>query len=308
MKDVLIAAAYTPFTSDLEVDYRQVAHQLDYLLSTGVKGVLIGGTTGEGVSLTMQERMQLVETWKKIVPNDFKLVVHVGHNAYKESNELALHAQKIGADSILGSTPTYFRPTSSTELVSFFQHSLKGINLPFYYYHIPSVTGVSLSMVELLSDMKEKVKTFRGIKFTHEDLDEFEQCSNSHSGQYDMVFGRDEMLLEAVQRGARTATGSTYNYMASLYTEMLSAYRNGQGEIANELQAEAVRIIKILNDFGGGIVAGKAMMQLAGVDCGPVRPPLTSLTPFKTEQMTEALSQTRFFEFTNQQPIKPNIS
>lgn len=307
MKDVLVAAAYTPFNSNLEVDYDRVANQLAYLLSTGVKGVLVAGTTGEGTSLTTLERMQLAEVWKQLIPDNFKLIIHVGHNAYKEANALAVHAQKLGADSILGSTPTYFKPNTSTELTRFLQHSLQGVDLPFYYYHIPSVTKVSFSMMDLIDDMKEVVVTFRGIKFTHENLDEFEQCLNSHGGQYDMVFGRDELLLEAVQRGARTATGSTYNYMAPLYTTMLTAYHSGQIELANELQTEVLRIIAILNDFGGGVVAGKAMMQLAGVDCGPVRPPLVPLTPAKVERLAGALNQTRFYEFTNQQPIKPYI-
>ena len=303
----LIAAAYTSFHSDLSVDYANVATQLDYLLATGVRGVLVGGTTGEGSSLTTPERKRLAEAWKQRIPSGFPLIIHVGHNAYGEVNNLARHTQEIGANSILLSAPTYLRAASVADLIRFHQQSLVGIDLPVYYYHIPSVTGVTFSMADFLKNINEALPTFRGIKFTHEDLDEFARCQQYQGGAYEMIFGRDELLLDALKLNGQAALGSTYNFMAPLYNNMIAAYRQGQLTEAQALQEEAVRIIEIIIRFGGGIIAGKAMMQLVGIDCGPLRPPLVPLTSLETEQLAEALDQTHFYKFTNQQPTNPCI-
>ena len=300
----LIAAAYTPFHDDLSVNYARIPAQLDYLLATGVGGVLVGGTTGEGCSLTNWERKQLAETWKRLVPADFPLIVHVGHNAYRDVNELAHHAQQLGVDAILLSTPNYLRPASVDDLIRFHQLSLVDISLPTYYYHIPSVTGVSFNMADLLERIDGALPDFRGIKFTYEDLDDFNRCLRYQDGRYEMIFGRDELLLDALELGAQAALGSTYNFMAPLFTEMIDAHHRGQHDRARQLQQEAIRIINIMVRFGGGVVAGKAMMKLAGVDCGPLRPPLASLTPDQLAQLEEALQTTGFSRYRSKNLTK----
>ncbi len=267
----------------------------------------MAGTTGEGASLTTQERKQLAEAWKQRVPPNFPLIIHVGHNAYGEVNALARHAHELGVDSILVSAPTYLRAASVADLIRFHQQSLVGIDLPVYYYHIPSVTGATFSMVDFLRNIDQTLPTLRGIKFTHEDLDEFARCQQYQGGAYEMIFGRDELLLDALKLNAQAALGSTYNFVAPLYTSIIEAYQQGQLPEAQTWQREAVRIIEIMIRFGGGVVAGKAMMALAGVDCGPLRPPLVPLTSLETEQLAEALDQTHFFKFTNQQPTNPYI-
>lgn len=292
----LIAAAYTSFAKNLSVNHQLVKSQLDYLLATGVKGVLVAGTTGEGYSLTNQERKSLTETWKSLTPEGFSLMVHVGHHAYGEVNDLALHARQIGVDGILLSTPCYLRPTTVQDLIRFLRLSLTGVEgVPVYYYHIPSLTGVNFLMADFLKAADGVLPDLRGIKFTHENLDDFRQCLQY--SQYEMIFGRDELLLDAFQLGAQAALGSTYNFIAPLFNSLVYAHENGQTDIARRLQQQAVQIIEVMVKFGGGVVAGKAMMQIAGVDCGPLRPPLASLDNIQMKQLEQALQQTRFFEY-----------
>jgi N-acetylneuraminate lyase len=91
-----------------------------------------------------------------------------------------------------------------------------------------------------------------------------------------MLFGRDEILLDAVDRGAMSAIGSTYNFMAPRFRELLAARSRGDASAARAAQDAAARVIDVMLRHGG-LAAGKAMMAMAGVACGPVRLPLESL-------------------------------
>ena len=95
--------------------------------------------------------------------------------------------------------------------------------LPFYYYHIPTMTGVNVSMHDFLQVAPERIDNLRGIKFTHGDLMDYQRCKKFADGQYDVAWGVDEMLLGALAIGAAAAVGSTYNYAAPLYHRMISS-------------------------------------------------------------------------------------
>ena len=266
----LIAAAFTPMNADFSVKYYSIEGQARHLMKNGVVGALICGSTGEGHSLSVEERKQIAEVWKENVRDDFHLFVHVGHNAIPEAKTLALHASKLGVSGILLSAPNYFKPTTVEDLASFCAACVEGVDdVPVYYYHIPSMSGVNFPMRLFLEAASEKIPNFRGIKYTYEDLHDLNQCIQLKDGAYELIFGRDEILLDALKLGITSALGSTYNYTAPLFNEILSAYHSGDIDKASYLQQEATKIIDVIIQFGGGIVAGKAVMGMIGLECGP---------------------------------------
>ncbi len=271
----LIAATYTPMLADGTLNLNLIKAYSDYLKVNGVYGAFICGTTGEGSSLTVQERMVVAETWMDRSANDFPIIVHVGHNSLEESRRLAEHAQKIGAYGISALSPNFFKLNQIDDLVAYCaQIAEKAPELPFYYYHIPVMTGASFNMLDFLQSMGNSIPNFAGIKFTHEDLMDYGLCQNYRDGKYDILFGRDEILLSALAIGAQGAVGSTYNYMAGLFNQIIGSFNSGKLDDAKQTQLEVMEYIKILIHHGGGVVAGKAIMKLVGLDCGPVRLPL----------------------------------
>jgi N-acetylneuraminate lyase len=139
------------------------------------------------------------------------------------------------------------------------------------------MTGVSLSMTEFLVRARDAIPTFAGIKYTHNDLMEYQQCIQLADGRLDLLFGRDEMLLAGLAAGAEGAIGSTYNYASPVYQRMITAFRAGDLPMAHELQARAIKLVGVLRRYGE-IPAAKAIMSMMGVDCGPPRPPLPRLS------------------------------
>jgi len=280
----LIAAPFTPFGPDGSPAPERIDALADKLVADGVRGAFVCGTTGEGPSLSVAERKLVTERWTAAARGRLRVYVHVGHTSVADARELAAHAGRIGADAIGCLAPYFFRPRSVEELADFCGHvAAAAPGLPFYYYHLPSLTGVTFAMADFLPVAARRIPTLAGIKYTFEDLADFAACVAFDGGRFDMLFGRDEMLLAALDAGACGAIGSTYNSMAPLYGRLIDAWSAGDHGAARRLQDQATRVIDVMNGHGG-LPAGKRIMAFSGLDCGPVRTPLVDLDAAAAER------------------------
>jgi len=195
--------------------------------------------------------------------------------------------------------PNFFKPATVDLLIEFISE-VAGLvpDLPFFYYHIPSMSEVYLPIPELLSKVSVKIPNFAGIKFSHYDLMEFNQCLLIENGKFNMLYGYDETLLCGLVLGAEAAVGSTYNYFSPVYHKLWEAFNNGDLEKARKMQQLSVKLAVILDKYGGGVVCGKAIMNLLGVNCGPCRLPLGNLSSSEIDQLRKDLEQINFFEIS----------
>jgi N-acetylneuraminate lyase len=168
---------------------------------------------------------------------------------------------------------------------------------PFFYYDIPDWTGVRIPIEDVIALSLEQVPTFSGVKFTSDDMVGL-QRSFDIPGDHQMLFGRDEQLLAGLVMGCRAAVGSTYNYAASIYHEVIGALARGDLARARQAQRRSADLVRVLERFGG-LRAGKAIMAMLGVDCGPVRSPLKPLTVAETNDLARHLAQ---FDFITREP------
>jgi N-acetylneuraminate lyase len=275
---------------DGSLNLDMIQRQAGALAEGRVSGAFICGTTGEGFSLTTDERLQVAEQWVAVAPPSLRVIVHVGHQAVSESRKLAAHAEKIKASAFATIAPTFFRVTNLEQLVDFCAQVAAGApSLPFYYYHMPAMTGADLPMFDFLRLASQCIPNLAGIKFTHENLMDYSRCLNFEAGRFDILFGRDEILLAALAMGAAGAVGSTYNYMPAVYHSVIQAFNAGDLEAARRFQSQAIEVIAIMSRRGG-LPAAKAMMNLVGLDCGPVRAPLQNISPESMESLTRELA------------------
>lgn len=298
----LIAAPLQPMHLDGGLDLKSIEALATGLKGNGVTGAFICGTTGEGLSLTVSERKQVAEAWRRAASKDFRLIVQVGHNSLSDAQALAAHAEEIGADAIGCLPPMFYRPRSEADLIEFCGRVAGAApNLPFYYYHIPSMTGVNLSMAELLTRGSERIPTLAGIKFTYEDLMDFLRCLNVAGGRFQMLFGRDECLLAALSLGASGFVGSTFNWMAPIFREIIGCFESGDIQGARRAQSKACDAVSVFVRHGG-IPAGKAIMTWIGFDCGPVRSPQIELSEGQKARLRADLEAIDFFDFASRYP------
>jgi N-acetylneuraminate lyase len=292
----LIAAPYTPFKDNFALDLDVVPRIAAHLVRQKVTGAFIAGTTGEWASLTEEERRALAVSWRRAAGSDLKLVVHVGHNSLADSRDLAQHAESLGADAIAALMPSFFRPATISAAIEFCRHIAEAApKTPFYYYHIPDLTGVDFRMAEFIGLAREAIPTFRGIKFNSSDQMDFSLTAAAGADhRIDVLYGRDEYLLGGLALGAKGAVGSSYNYAANLCYKMMEAHRSGLADEARTQQVYLQRTIQPLLRFGG-LPTGKAVMALAGVDCGPPRPPLERLSHRQMKTLKDELDALDFF-------------
>ena len=221
----LVAATFTPMHSDGSLNLQMATPVVDRLLQEGIGGFYVVGSTGEGVSLTGEERRAAAEAFVKAAAGRAPVIVQVGHNSVVEARQLASHAQSIGATAISAVPPSYFKIDSVETLVATMAEVAGGAaQTPFYYYHVPHLTGAALNMLDFLRLAGERIPTFAGIKFTSPTLYELQACLTFAGGAYDILHGVDEMLLAGLAMGARGAVGSTYNFAAPLYQRILKAF------------------------------------------------------------------------------------
>jgi len=295
----LIAAPPTPMRPDGALNPEPIERQLDALLDAGVRGAFVCGTTGEGLSLSVTERKQVAARWAEAAQEGFAVLVHVGHTSMAEARELARHAEQVGAGAIAAMGPCFLKPATVEDLASFCTEiAAAAPQVPFYYYHIPSVSGVRLPMIDFLGAASGAVPTLAGMKYTHEDLMGYGRCLRFEGGRLDMLFGREEILLSALALGARGAVGMTYNFAAPLYLRIMRAFEAGDLDAARADQARAMEMVAVMRRFGG-VRAAKEIMKFIGLDCGPVRSPLRPFTGEESARLRGALEAVGFFEYAS---------
>lgn len=299
MIEGLIAAPLTPMNTDGSLRLDVIGRQAEFLARNGVKGAFVCGSTGESLSLTVQERMQVAERWVKEAQGDFKVIVHVGHNSLDDGKALAKHAEKTGAWGTGAMGPCFFKPGNQADLIAFCGGmAASAPGLPFFYYHIPGLTGVRLPMREFMEGAADRIPNFRGIKYTDTDLMDFSRCLSFDNGRFDVLFGTDELLICGLALGAKGAVGSTYNFAAPLYLELMEAFQKGELDKARALQRKSIDMIHLLvKSPWPQQAAMKVAMKTAGIDCGPVRLPLRNLTKTEEKELLEGLNQLGFKEF-----------
>lgn len=302
----LIAAPFTPMHKDGSLNTDLIPRYYEMLKANGVTGAFICGSTGEGVSMTMQEKKASARAWSTATgeDKDFKVMLFLGGTSIADCKELALYAKQLGLYAISFTSPFYFKPANAAVLATACAEVAGSVpDMPFYYYHIPVLTGVNIAMYDLLQEIDGKIPNFAGIKYTHEDFMDFLSCLRFQNGKYDMLWGRDENMLSALVLGTRGAVGSTFNYAAPLYYQLIDAFNNNNLERAQALQQQAIDMIRLLGKYGG-IATGKSYMKLIGMDCGEFRLPVKNMSAEQFTLFKKDVERLNFSSFSSLQPAE----
>ncbi|XP_070561980.1 N-acetylneuraminate lyase-like [Ptychodera flava] len=301
----LVAAPFTPFTEDGDLNLPVIDDYVNALVNDGVLGVFICGTTGEGVSMSVEERKMVAAKWVEAGKDRLDaVVVHVGANCVRDSQTLASHAQEVGASAIAAMPPTFFRPATEEGVAKYLAEiGSAAPKLPLYYYHIPPLTGVHICNERLLEviDKDIPVPSFRGIKLTSYDMFDLGRCLIYGQGKYHILYGQDEVILAAMTLGAESFIGSTFNYAGKLYNSVIRNYKNGNILKAREAQFRSQAFVTVIkNHLKTGVPfcsINKTVMALCGVNVGPARMPMGNMTKEQVTDLRKDLEEIGFFEW-----------
>lgn len=301
----LIAAPFTPMHEDGTLNLSIIPAYYRFLKQNAITGAFICGSTGEGVSMTLNEKKLVADAWATATAGDtdFKVMLLLGGTCIADCIELAQYAKKIGLYAVSFTAPFYFKPANSQMLAACCKAVADAVpDMPFYYYHIPVLTGVGFNMIDLLKEVNSTIPNFAGIKYTHEDFMDFLSCLHFENGKYDMLWGRDENMLAALAVGAKGAVGSTFNYAAPLYYGLIDAFNNGDLAKAQNLQQQSIDMIRLLGKYGG-IATGKAYMKVVGLDCGAFRLPVANMSAERMQEFEKEVEALGFQNYSSRKII-----
>jgi len=264
----------------------------------GASGVFINGTSGEGLSLTTQERIDVAVAWKHAIEKTKKLgfIVHVGSTSVEQSKELAAHAEALGVDGISGIAPCYLKPANVDILVKICEAIASAApKTPFVLYHFPGMTGVTNYLLrDFLTKGKPLIPTLEGAKFTHTDMLDIERSIHHPLGPFSIFAGYDQALLPNLTVGAVSAIGISYNVLTPRYNRIFEYFAKGDLASASKEQ-ERLNIWYEIAERYNLIPVHKALLRLKGVDLGPVRLPLVDLTDAQLKSLLDELKHIEVF-------------
>lgn len=287
MKDVskyqgLIPAFYACYDDEGQISPERVQAYTHFLVEKGVKGVYVGGSSGECIYQSVADRKLLLENVVAAAEGKLTIIAHVACNNTADSQELARHAESLGVDAIASIPPIYFRLPEHAIAKYWNDISAAAPNTDFIIYNIPQLAGVALTM-PLLHEMLKNPNVI-GVKNSSmpvQDIQMF-KYEGSLGGRDFVVFnGPDEQLISGLMMGADGAIGGTYSTCPELYLKLFELAKSGDQETARALQYDINNIIYALCSCKGNMYAAiKAVLKKReGLELGGVRAPLVNLVP-----------------------------
>jgi N-acetylneuraminate lyase len=239
----LMAPTFTPITGvDNQINYDVIEPYAKLLKSKGISAILVNGTSGEGMLLTVDERKKVTEKWAEVCKKfDILLMVQISGCSFPDAVELAKHAEALKVDGVLCLPELYFKPKTMEKLVQYIKDiSIYCPKTPIYYYHIPMFTQVDLPMANFMELAKKEIPSFVGIKYTSGDLEKGIPCLKH--GQ--VFLGSDTILSGAIALGFKNAIMTSLNINPEISLKIVELMENGKVVEAREQQQK-------LNDFVG---------------------------------------------------------
>ncbi len=279
MKDLkkyegIIPAFYACYDAKGEINPAAVRELTRWFVEKGVKGLYVGGSSGECIYQSVAERKLVLENVMAEAKGKLTVIAHVACNNTADSKELAAHAESLGVDAIAAIPPIYFKLPPYAIAKYWNDMSDAAPNTDFIIYNIPQLAGVSLS-VPLLKEMLKNPRCI-GVKNSSMPVQDIQMWRDEGA----IVFnGPDEQLISGMVMGATGGIGGTYGAMPELYVRMFDLVKAGDLATALEIQNDCCRIIyKMCSGHGNMYGMIKEILRRMGCpDCGSVRAPLAEL-------------------------------
>lgn len=281
----IIPAFYACYDDEGKVSRERTKALTEFFVKKGVKGLYVGGSSGECIYQSVAERKEILEAVMEAAKGKLTVIAHVACNNTADSCELAAHAESLGVDAIASIPPIYFHLPEHAIAQYWNDISAAAPNTDFVIYNIPQLAGVALTMPLFKEMLKNpRVAAVKNSSMPIQDIQMFKM----EGGENFVVFnGPDEQLIGGLAIGADGAIGGTYGVMPELYLKIFELCKAGDYAEARKIQYAADAIIYAMCACKGNLYAVmKAIMKIReGLDIGSVRKPLPAVVPEDMEQV-----------------------
>lgn len=298
MKDItkyqgVIPAFYACYDENGEISVEGCKKFTRHLINKGVKGVYVGGSSGECIYQHVDERKKVLEAVMEESQGALTVIAHVACNNTADSVELARHAESVGVDAIASIPPIYFHLPEHAIAEYWNAMSKAAPNTEFVIYNIPQLAGTSLTM-SLLAEMLKNpnVVAVKNSSMPTQDIQMFKDAGIKARGEngFAVFNGPDEQFVAGRAIGADGGIGGTYAVMPELFVKMDQLMRENNFAAALDIQYKANRIIYKMCEAKGNLYAveKEIIKRMYGIDLGGVRLPLAPLAESDESIVVEA--------------------
>ncbi len=278
----------TPFNADYSINQDQFANTIDFLIASGVHGIIVGGTTGEYYVQTVEERVEMMKLAKDIINGRVPLIVGTGAIRTEDSVHYAEQAKSLGADSLLVATPPYACPTGQEIAL----HALaidSAANLPVMLYNYPGRMSVSMDATTL--DILSQNSNFCAIKESSGDPNRLHMLAVDYP-KIQVSCGMDDQALEFFAWGATSWVCAGGNFAPEAH---IALYRTcvleGDFTKGRQIMSAMMPLMRVLEQGGKFIQCIKFGMNLRGMDCGPPRKPMQPLNEEEQSRLSSVIEE-----------------
>ena len=276
----------TPYNQDFSINWKSYADTIEFLIDSGIHGVVVAGTTGEYYAQTAQERVEMMSYAKDVVNGRIPVIVGTGAIRTEDSIYFAEQAKAVGADALLVATPPYAYPTGREIAL----HCLaidRVANMPVILYNYPG--RMSVNMDEDTLDRLGRSPNFRAIKESSGDINRLHMLARDYP-HIQMSCGMDDQALEFFAWGARSwvCAGSNFAPEAHLALYQTCAV-NGDFVKGRRIMSAMLPLMRVLEQGGKFIQCVKHGLTLRGINAGPPRKPLQPLNKDEKRQLAEVI-------------------
>ncbi|XP_011505501.1 PREDICTED: N-acetylneuraminate lyase-like [Ceratosolen solmsi marchali] len=288
-----MAPVFTPFNDDVNktLNLKIIPQYAKFLESKNITGILVGGTTGEGLSLSIEERKQLVAAWASAVKETKQhLMVHIGGLTFAGVKELTIFSESLHVDSLLCLPDLFYKPTKIEELFDYFSSIGKlAPNTPLLYYQSSKVK-INIKADEFFKFSEDKIPTLVGVKLDSSDIKDGLQALTV-SKRFTVIYGSKMIILAGCAIEVNTFMSATMNFIPEYSIKLIKFCNEGSNfNEARKNQNILNKIEKEILQYGGYIETMKTAMSLmTNLYMGPPRLPLKSLSQENVDKMQKSL-------------------
>ncbi len=279
-------AIVTPFHEDESINYDMLDQLIDYHCNHGTDSIIICGTTGESATMTEEEHLECVKFAIDRAKGRIPVIAGTGSNCTKTAVEMSREASEYGADGLLLVTP-YYNKATQAGLVAHYSAVAREVKAPIIMYSVASRTGCNIEPATAAKLLKE-VDNIVGIKEASGNISQVAKIMNLTDGKVDLYSGNDDQIVPILALGGKGVISVLSNVAPDETHDICARFFAGDVAGSTELQLRAVPLIEQLFCEVNPIPVKKAM-KLMGMDCGPLRMPLTELSMQHEESLRQAM-------------------
>ena len=279
-------AIATPFNQDGSVNYDEFARLIEYQIANDTDAIIVCGTTGEAATMSEKEHMDVVKFCIDKVNHRIPVIAGTGSNCTQTAVELSKEAEEYGADAVLSVTP-YYNKATQDGLVAHFSAVADAIKIPVIMYNVPSRTGCNILPVTAAKLVREK-DNIVGIKDAAGNLSQTAEMMHLTDGAIDLYSGNDDQVVPIMSLGGIGVISVLSNVAPKQTHKMCELALKGDFAGAADIQLKAIPLIKALFAEVNPIPVKKGI-EFLGFEAGPLRLPLTEVSPEHAQQLKKAM-------------------